>query len=247
MGDISEYRGLLTAITFMGIFTLLLSLMPSQFYDETAQAGLVNVTVPESWTSTELLYLAETYNTTLGNATETDFDLGGRSFNLDGGVNTDLNVNTTMLFEFWYDWIFFRTEVPCRWKNHLGQLVNSSHENVLWWEEIDAQYSQDERFIAEWDDYQMYVTFSFDNSTYDSFEEAFYWGELGFWVGIQFDQINTSYNAWDIIGMLLFFSLPNVHPVINALIAIPIWIVIVYVSFILVLRVIGAVFGGGGA
>jgi len=49
------------------------------------------------------------------------------------------------------------------------------------------------------------------------------------------------------IGMLFTASLPDVDPSLNYIIAIPLWICCSYLIFIFVLRIIGAVFGGGGA
>jgi len=66
-------------------------------------------------------------------------------------------------------------------------------------------------------------------------------------IGINFDQTGTGYNAWDLIGMLLFFQLPDVHWIINILLALPFWVPVAYLTFIFILRAIGAIFGGGGA
>ncbi len=64
---------------------------------------------------------------------------------------------------------------------------------------------------------------------------------------IEFDQVNTSANAWSIMSQILVFDLPEVNSIINILISVPIWIGIAYLSFIIILRVVGAIFGGGGA
>lgn len=231
----------------MGIFGFLIASMPSQFISD---PNVRQVNYPDTWDSSSMLYIAQSYNyTTLGNSTDLDFDLGGRTQNLLGSYSEALEVNTTYLYHVTYSWIFFRQLEPCEWYTQEGLLINASHPNVIFWQEIDAMYNQSDSpmFKAIFTDYSMYVIFEYNTTAYTTYEEAFHAGELSFWCGLQFDQTNTSYNAWDIIALLLFFSMPDIHPAINALIAIPLWIVIVYVSFIIILRVVGAIFGGGGA
>ena len=48
--------------------------------------------------------------------------------------------------------------------------------------------------------------------------------------GIEFDQMATGLNAWDLISMVLFFKMPNVHPVLNYIIGVPIWISITWLA-----------------
>jgi len=91
------------------------------------------------------------------------------------------------------------------------------------------------------------IYFGYDETLYSSPENAWNYHGLNMLIGIDFDQVSTGYNAWSLIAMLLFFQLPEIHWVINALIAVPIWLCVGYLSFIFILRSIGAIFGGGGA
>jgi len=50
----------------------------------------------------------------------------------------------------------------------------------------------------------------------------------------------TGLNAWDLIGMILFFKLPNVHPILNYVIAVPIWASIVWLATSLIIAFLKA-------
>jgi len=45
-------------------------------------------------------------------------------------------------------------------------------------------------------------------------------------------------SAWNIVGMILFFQMPQVHPLFNLMFALPIWACIVYTIYRLILLAI---------
>jgi len=94
---------------------------------------------------------------------------------------------------------------------------------------------------------KMIVTFAFNTTAYALPSMAYNAHDAFLIFNIKFDDRNTSVNALNMIGMLFTASLPGVNPILNYLIAIPLWICSLYLVFIFVLRIIGAVFGGGGA
>ena len=255
MGDISEIRILLIVGCFVGIFAFLLVTIPEPLLP-LEKRETASITYPQNWESGDLLYLSETWNmTSIDNTTDVDFELGGRNFNLLGSESV-FSGPGIQLHESWFEWdigpiqLFYAHE-PCAWLDSTNYFVDADFQNVLLMESLDNQsYAPDERFIVRWTEhsqFKMYAILSYDTGTYANFEEAMDAGALGLWVGVQFDQTNTSYNAFDIVGMILFFSMPDIDPFLNAIISVPMWIAIAYVSFIIVLRAVGAVFGGGGA
>jgi hypothetical protein len=80
--------------------------------------------------------------------------------------------------------------------------------------------------------------FGYNTTSYDNCTQAYENDALGIWLGINFDQVNTQYNAWNLISMILFFQMPDVHPLINVIIAIPIWVTIAYLVFTLITKLI---------
>jgi hypothetical protein len=88
-----------------------------------------------------------------------------------------------------------------------------------------------------------YFRISFNDSKYHTFSEAWDDGELFFYVGMGYESGASIRSAWSLIGQILFFQIPNVHPLITAIIAIPLWICILVITFTLVTRLFP--FGGG--
>ena len=250
MGDISETRILIVVGCLVGIFAYLLVTIPQPLLPA-SERETASITYPDNWESGDLLYLTETWNMTdIAVDTDETFELGGRSFNLIG-YDSALNGPSIQLHEYWYEWLVFYTHEPCEWLRNTNRFVDSDFPNALMMESLDNQsITQEERFIVRWTEhsqFKMYAILSYDTGTYASWELALDAGALGLWLGVQFDQTNTTYNAWDIIGMVLFFSMPDIDPFLNAIIAVPIWLGVAYISFILLLRAVGAIFGGGGA
>lgn len=82
---------------------------------------------------------------------------------------------------------------------------------------------------------EVYLGLSYDNDTYTDLEDAWDDGELMVYVGFTSNMTFTGGNAWALLGQLLTFNTPNVHPVINFFISVPIWVCIV-VSILYVLE-----------
>lgn len=248
MGDISETRILIVIGCLVGIFAFLLVTIPQPLLPA-SERETASISYPNNWESGDLLYLTETWNmTSIDNTTDVNFELGGRNFNLRGS-ETALNGPSILLFEYWYEWLVVYTNEPCQWMDSTNFFVDANFKNALLMESLDNQsITQDERLIVRWTEhsqFKMYAILSYDTGSYASWELAMDDSALGLWFGVQFDQTNTAFNAWDIIGMILFFSMPDVDPFLNAIIAVPMWLGMAYIAFILILRAIGAIFGGG--
>jgi len=245
MGDISEMRGLVVIFSFIAVFVILMGLIPSQFLMADYEGRTVNV--PDYFEALDLLFYVNTMNLTLDDSGSLQggfyiysFDFGGHNLRLLDKVNP----NELWMQHYWY-WLIFPTA------HHYMDWVNrdsTNRGNSLSASELDSDYTKGNiRYTVKCDDFQMDVFFGFNETTYSTPSEAWQNNELSLLLAIEFDQVNTSINAWSLISMLLFFQLPDVHWIINALIAIPLWIAIAYLAFIMLLRTIGAVFGGGGA
>lgn len=249
MGDISELRGIITIGSFLGILVLLIGWIPAPFYVEEYEGR--TITAPEYFEAIELEQYATIWNFTLDESDQDpEYLLGWWVLQQEiGGHHIEFwyipaNSSNTEMFavrhsEFW--WIF-------KTGRHVMELWNGDETrgDNLGKSEIDADYENDDlSYTAKCDHAEVDVFFAFNETKYSTPTEALNHHGLHCMVGIEWDQVATSMSAWDIIGMLLFFQLPNVHWMVNALIAIPIWLGIAYLSFIMILRAIGAIFGGG--
>lgn len=245
MGDISELRGIVVIGSFLGILVLLIGWIPAQFYASDYEGRTINV--PEYFEAIDLERYAVTKNYSLdGSHTFKDSyyifteEIGGNTFDF-----CYRPANTSAHF-------FFMRHVDFWWIFAIG-----SHYMNLYWEGIDrGVFLTDEEvnddydmgaltYMVKCEHVQLDVMFAFNETLYSSPSDALDHYDLYLLVGAEWDEVQTSMSAWDVIGMLLFFQLPNIHWTINAIIAIPIWLCIAYVSYILILRTIGAIFGGG--
>lgn len=82
---------------------------------------------------------------------------------------------------------------------------------------------------------EVYLGISFDNDTYADLGEAWDDGELSIYVAFLSNATFTGGNAWALVGSLLTFSAPNIHPIVNFFIAVPVWVSII-ISILYVLE-----------
>lgn len=98
----------------------------------------------------------------------------------------------------------------------------------------------------------IHIQFSYNGSAYDyptqAYEQSVAGNGLHMSIGIDFNERYSQINAWTLIlSILSFQTIPDLEPTMSILISSPIWICEGYLAFIFALRIIGAVFGGGGA
>lgn len=248
MGDISEIRGLVTVGTFITICCILIGLIPATFFSYAGEER--QISVDPYFEVFELQNFNTTYSFTMAMAPtvqsgETGFvDFGGRITRqmwYDDHTWIDL-YNVIWILPpngiFWYD----QSSVFLKDGYEIGKYLYGSRLNSDYADEGIKGLSYIVEFGAT---RQMNIMFSFNETSYDTPYEAWQNSELRVMWGMNFDQMQSTFNAWNIIAMILFYNLPDVHWFVNLLLKIPIWISIAYLSFILLLRAIGAIFGGG--
>jgi len=242
MGDISEMRGLVVVGCIVFISIYLIICIPPQFYTaslEQQETGSVNPSQILAWNETY------TYNCTglFGN-----INIGGWNVRITEWIQ-GIEIYTYdywWIFEWNYDWF--------KW--FMDGIEVSKHYNLFDEDRIliepaqldkDFNAGKDLKYDLRNSKTQMTVTFAFNTSAYSLPSDAYTAHDAFLIFNIDFNDRNTSINAISLIGMIFMASLPGVHPILNYLIAVPLWICSLYLAFIFVLRIIGAVFGGGGA
>jgi len=250
MGDISELRGLIVVGTFITALILLVIWIPSGFL--IASPTERQIEPPDYFEAIDLEYFSDNWNQTLDDSGnhwaigsidywDYDFTLGGYYFRLRDTENAG---NPYRIWLYHYDmfWIFIINIHECEWINNEGL----SRGDYLTPTILDLDYTEGNiKYSLKCDHMTMMGFFGFNETTYSSPSEAWENDDLRVLFAIEFDQVNTSINAWSIIAGVLFFGLPNVHWIIDTLIHIPIWLAEIYITYILILRAIGAIFGGG--
>jgi len=247
MGDVSEYRGLLTVVSFLGLLALLISIIPSGFVESAQDVRLINAEQYEGFEAIDMQNFSETWNGSIdaggmwGILHLQQIDIGGHAFDLVSSHEHDI----IQMYHYDYWWIFVTGSHKMTWYDKRGIDLGTTVTKA----ELNANYEAGKplEFKVSCPHFFVKVFMNFNSTTYATPALAWDSNELLVLIGIDFSQAQTVFNAWAIIGMILFFTLPEIHWVINAIMAIPLWIAIAYVSFILLLRAVGAIWGGGGA
>lgn len=235
MGDLSELRGLITVVSFLGVLSILFALIPSQFYTA-AQGRQINL--PDEFDAIDIQSFADSENFTIdfdgGIDYVRDFVLGG--WNIYFRVfNVDETIVTAHYASFWI----------VRWSYHFADWYDAAsainYGSVLTYTELNSVWDGESDIIvfnAKTDQTQWRVYFWWNLTDYDTPSDALNNDAMGVVYLIGFDQINTTVNAWTLVSMLLFFQMPDVHPAINAIIAIPLWACVAYLVYVLILKAI---------
>ena len=96
------------------------------------------------------------------------------------------------------------------------------------------------------------VSFGYDSSVFDNWREAFYGtdaypnGEIGIHIGIGMQAGIMDVNVALFIFQFLTFTIPEIHPLLNLMFALPMWFGMAYVGFRVMLWIVSAPLGGGG-
>lgn len=241
MGDLSEMRGLITTVSFIGCLVILIAYIPPQFYttDQTWRAS-----PPEYFEAIDIEQYSETWNHTMDGTDCVDYvdwwvfklELGGHPLQFwYAKANKTPSWGDTRFKHYWYWWIFPTAMHDMKWYNKKGLYLGETLEKT----ELDNDYeSGNIRYSVKCDHFQMSAFFGFNETVYSKPSQAWDSNELRIMLGIKFDQVNTAINAWNLVGMLLIFQLPDVHWVVNVLLSLPFWVCIAYLIFVLILKAI---------
>lgn len=249
MGDMSEYKGLITAGTLLACFAILSMAIPTVLY---AAEDRHVVTPPDYFNIGELYHYSDDVIRYL-NLSGSQYldgirwpsgfyaqeaDLGGWEVNI-----VYVYPNSTITYELRVihmhrEWIILRSDHYLEWTTSNGADRGESVTISELTTDLGGTSSVDYR--ASCDHFTLYSTVAYNDTLYSSISDAWDAGGIGVFFGISFDDQNTGFNAMNLIASILFFQMPEVHWAINLLLAIPMWIAIGYISLILILRAIDA-------
>jgi len=238
----AENITLVTVVTFLSVFFILVSMMPAGLLYTPSEKRTIDV--PEYFESVDITSFSQFKNITIGkdlsDLPEYWFDLGGHSFYWD--TNYHIHVLTLWTHGGW--WYFTWDFNSFKWydSNGIERSWGYGTEWHLDWDSINCSESWTLKQIGG-QEVQVSVFWGYNKTAYASAWHAFMNNDLNVLIAIGFDQLNTSINAWNLVGSLLFFQTPEVHPAINAIIAIPIWVMIAWLIYILILKAIPFVGG----
>lgn len=239
----TEQSMLITVVTFLSIFGILVMMIPGDLFAYSTEKRIINV--PEYFESVDITYYADVENFTIGSSDyQRYFSLGGHYF----AWETNVYHKCLVLWTHGGWWIFRWDFNSFKWYDNVGiersVYIGIPDSNVIpgyWyalpWSEIEASESWTLQQIGG-QEVSVSLFWGYNKTKYSSPYDAFLHDELHVLIAIGFDKVNTSINAWSLIGNMLFFQAPDIHPAINAIIAIPIWVAVAYLIYILILKAI---------
>jgi len=241
-------RTFLFLITFLAVFGLIVTTIPYEFIVASEEYKQQEIPTEEfrlkdlqAYASTMLIPMNETGGkdyVLLGFDTDMYYvsvTIGGHkcAFIYSKANQTEHNI---FFYHSYTVYLIFPTWHRLKWTNAYGQ----DRGDYLTASELESDYADNLPYNLACSHFQMDGSFNYNETTYSSVEDAWDHYGLDFCSGIEFDQMATGLNAWDLIGMVLFFKIPNIHPIFNYMIAVPIWVSIVWLSVALIIAFIKA-------
>jgi len=235
----SERSGLISTFlfvsVFLGSFVFLYNAIPSGFFsvdNEYYERDYPDVFNPATMSSLNFTDSESFYFIFPNDYTNhTNFDLGGREYDvLSRSVGqqcfTLQHNEPIFIFSIWH-YLHLESEYEIGLTLIQKYYSNDTDTSVFSMDCIHAEVT---------------VIIGFNTTEHNTIEEAWSNKEIYCTIGIGLEEIATSIGAWQLLTQLLFFQVPDIHPAINFLIALPIWsciAILVYMLILLALPFVG--------
>lgn len=107
-----------------------------------------------------------------------------------------------------------------------------TNTTILQYVDSDDQNLTD-TFIMHDEGYSYYVNVGFNSTEYGNWTAVFAdpTAEFQAYVAMGYQENPSAISAWNIVGRLLFFQVPEIHVAVNAIIALPIYAAIGYLAY----------------
>jgi len=201
---------------------------------------------PEDFDISDIMAYSNIYSLTFNYTMDSPYHIDADDSGIGHDLWLQLDKYWISLDHFWY-WF----SIPVGF--HDMEWYDADHTEKIsyqeaYMEKLDIEtlddYAYGSTFWMECKHLQLKIAFSYNTTTYSSHLDAFDNEALAMVVSVEWEIEKTTYNAWDLIGMLLIFNMPDVHPLINALLKIPLWACIAYLCYVLIIKVIPLIPGG---
>jgi len=230
-------KNLIFAITFFSSFALLVAFMPSEFLEGDPQYRYAST--PDYFEAIDVQDFAQTFTQNITSSPYQDY------WGLDEGFGHNFYFHAVWypatsegLMQNRHYFLFWGIGHGHHQMNWIGS-DGYDYGGVLTDAEAENNYEDGaSEFTLQCSHVNMHTWVVYDTTSYSSIAEAWEANDLSVVFAIDFEELGTGMNAWNLIGALLFFQLPDVHPTINAFIAIPLWCLIGYCIFAFILAVI---------
>lgn len=244
MVDVPPAKNFIVVVSFLGIYAALLVLMPAGLASADWE-GREATYASDYWELPDVEVLATFHNITADN--------GGAYYSEDWGIDEGFGHNFLfkinivddevkaenqhyyifIIFPYGHhnmDWIAKANGV-----NYGGTFYESDFNEVATINDEGDFNVTSAAYTLKCDHVSMHAVVAFNSTAYANCSEAFDNDELTFEFGIEWDELGTGMNAWNLISQILFFQAPDINPLLNAIIAVPLWAAIGYLAYALVM------------
>jgi hypothetical protein len=248
-GNLAELRPLIFICAFVGMTVLLVSLMVSE--SPTMFSGASAGSSATGTDSTNPLNIVAWNQTYILNITDphANYYFVVQGWNIAVECMDILNSHCIAMHTYDYWWIFNWNIDHFKWYEQNGTEVSTPGYQAQWLNmyTLDSDFAANKplTYNAKNSKTMMQVTFAFNTTAYSKPSLAYSAGDLRMIFNMNLSERNTSLNALTFISGLFTFSLPGMPFVVNAIIWIMIFPALMYLSFIFVIKMLGAVLGGG--
>lgn len=238
-------RGLIVVGSFLAIALLLIGFIPAEFY---TSAESRTIEPPPYFESSELINWNFTY---IMNITSDSFSKfwGKSEFGHDMNFRAEKLATYNVMWNIHgYTFLGFWTGGHgMEWWNENGINRGKFLKSNVIEEDWNANKSL-ASYTVRCAHFYMQADIGYNTTAYSSVKAAWNNHDLHIMFGIEWSERGVTWNSWSLISSILFFQpIAGVPYVLSALLAVPIWMCVAYMSFIFALRIVGSVFGGGGA
>jgi hypothetical protein len=248
-GNLAELRPLIFVAAFVGFIVLMFGIMvaesPSLFMGATTgSSSITNSTTSPN--PLNLLAWNSTYILNITDSSDASYHFVIQGWNVAVFTYDQWGIKKIDMATYSEWWIFKWDWDDFAWYKDGVQV---SEQGEIWFNlyVLDTHYSQNKtlNYLAKNTKTQLTVYFVFNTTAYAKPTDAYSAGGLAMVFQQDFNDRNTSVNALSFLAGLFTFSLPGMPWQINMLIWIAIFPALMYLAFIFVLKILGAIFGGG--
>lgn len=120
--------------------------------------------------------------------------------------------------------------------NRGGKLTDSEFEEADVWDADTGISSVD--YYLRCDHVSMHAVVAYNGTAYANATVAFANDALTIAFGIDWDELGTGINAYQLISQLMTFQRPDIHPLLNTFIAVPLWAMVGFIIVVIILAII---------
>lgn len=252
MVEAPSNRVFIVAVSFLAIYGALVAFMPYELVS--GAPNFRSTTYDEFYESSEIETLANTFTQNItysgGNYNDawgTDEDFG-HSFFFITHDTSEINATWRMFNYHYYplvlvvewrtgshamDWVAKETG-----ETYDSRITNLHFNEVSEESDAGAFNLTMARFLVKCDHVTMHATVYFNSTAYANSTQAWQNDALFVEFAIEWDELGTGLNGWNLLSSVLWFQAPDVHPAINFFLAFPLWVDIALITFKVIMVVI---------